>query len=244
MTIICENWASRIVEKGSDPFGLGRWSYFILQRKGDIRIAIITAYQVCTGTLSSLGPTTYAMQQYRKLSSTFRSEHKTTQPNPRRQFILDLQAWLEHLITTKHDIILCLDENEDYTQNAKFYTPLSFTPGKHVTSSTHDGSLSTLVNTCGLIDPLIIHHSMEKPPPTYSRGSNRIDYIFVSMGLQNSAIRSGILPYNHLFVSDHRPCFIDFESSLLFKDPTYKIDPPKRRGLQLSDPRKTDLMIS
>jgi hypothetical protein len=88
LTMICENWASRIVEKGSDPFGLGRWSYFILQRKGDIRIAIVTAYQVCSASLSSLGPTTYTMQQYRKLSSTFRSENKTTQPNPRHQFIL------------------------------------------------------------------------------------------------------------------------------------------------------------
>jgi hypothetical protein len=238
LTMICENWASRIVEKGSDPFGLGRWSYFILQRKGDIRIAIVTAYQVCSATLSSLGPTTYTMQQYRKLSSTFRSENKTIQPNPRRQFILDLQAWLEHLIQKKHDIVLTLDGNEDYTETAKLFTPLSYTPGKHITSSTHDGSLSTLINTCGLIDPLRIHHSIETPPPTYSRGSKRIDYIFISKALQDATIRSGILPYNHPFVSDHRPCFLDFDGSQLFKDPTHSIDPPKRRGLQLSDTRK------
>ncbi len=238
LTMICENWASRIIEKGSDPFGLGRWSYFVLQRKGDVRIAIITAYQVCTAAISSLGPTTYAMQQYRKLSSTYRSDNRTDQPNPRRQFILDLQAWIEHLLRNKHDIILSMDGNEDYTQTPRGFVPLSYTPGKHVISTTHDGSLSTLLNTCGLTDTLTTHHTMEPPPPTYSRGSKRIDYIFISQALQHSTIRSGILPYNYPFISNHHPCFIDFDGALLFQDPTHSIDPPKRRGLQLSDPRK------
>jgi hypothetical protein len=47
-------------------------SYFILQGKGSVKIAIITTYQVCSATLSSLGPTTYAMQQQRLLSSKLR----------------------------------------------------------------------------------------------------------------------------------------------------------------------------
>jgi hypothetical protein len=83
---ICNNWTSRILDRGPDPYGLGRWSYFILQGKGSVKTAIITAYQVCSGTLGSLGPTTYAMQQYRHLSSHFRSPDITIQPNPRRQF--------------------------------------------------------------------------------------------------------------------------------------------------------------
>jgi hypothetical protein len=33
-TTICNNWTSRVLEKGSDPYGLGRWSYFVLQGKG------------------------------------------------------------------------------------------------------------------------------------------------------------------------------------------------------------------
>ncbi len=90
LTMICNNWSSRILEKGSDPFGLVRWSYFILQGKGKVKIAIITAYQVCSGAISSLGTTTFATQQYRRLSLTFRGEGILTQPNPRRQFILDL----------------------------------------------------------------------------------------------------------------------------------------------------------
>jgi hypothetical protein len=31
VTIVTNNWTSRIIEKGVDPFGLGRWSYFVLR---------------------------------------------------------------------------------------------------------------------------------------------------------------------------------------------------------------------
>jgi len=34
--------------------------------------------------------------------------------NPHRQFILDLQAWLQNLIQEGHEIILALDANESY----------------------------------------------------------------------------------------------------------------------------------
>ncbi len=58
LTTICNNWTSRILEKGADPYGLGRWSCFILQGKGTVKIVLITAYQVCSTTISTLGPTT------------------------------------------------------------------------------------------------------------------------------------------------------------------------------------------
>jgi hypothetical protein len=242
-TTICNNWASRIIGKGADPYGLGRWSYFILQGKGSIKIALITAYQVCSATISSLGPTTYAAQQYRHLSSYLRESSLTTQPNPRRQFILDLQAWIESLVHTNHDIILSLDGNEDYTISTPQFTPLTYIANKHIDNPKHDGTLATLLKTCGLIDPFTSHHSFKKPPPTYSRGKSRIDYIFISNTLLHSTICSGILPYNHPFISDHRPCFVDFNGSLLFQDSTHSIEPPRRRGLQLFDPRKTKQYI-
>jgi hypothetical protein len=177
LTTICNNWTSRILEKGSDPYGLGRWSFFILQGKGKVEIAIITAYQVCSATLTSLGPTTYARQQERLLSNNLREADILTQPNPRRQFILDLQAWVEHLILMNHDIILSLDANEDYTTSIPQLSPLTYTPGKHILNTKHDGTLATLLKTCGLVDPVIIHHST-KPPPNILQGKtqNRLHF--------------------------------------------------------------------
>jgi hypothetical protein len=49
--------------------------------------------------------------------------------------------------------------------------------------------------------------------------------------------RSGILPYHSLFQGDHRPCYIDIDTSLAFEGKTPSISPPCQRVLQLKDPR-------
>ena len=43
-TIVCANWTSRLVHKGEDPLGLGRWSYVTLRGKGTKLLTIVTAY--------------------------------------------------------------------------------------------------------------------------------------------------------------------------------------------------------
>ncbi|MFN9979690.1 MAG: hypothetical protein ACK53Y_07245, partial [bacterium] len=80
----------------------------------------------------------------------------------------------------------------------------------------HDGTLSTLVCTCGLIDLLTLQHPDPLPPATYIRGKERIDFIFVSAALLPNVRHTGILPYNSILISDHCPCYIDFDSKSLF----------------------------
>lgn len=41
------SWTSRIVDRGVDPYGLGRWSFLVLRGTGDTKIMVITAYRVC-----------------------------------------------------------------------------------------------------------------------------------------------------------------------------------------------------
>jgi hypothetical protein len=48
---------------------------------------------------------------------------------------------------------------------------------------------------------------------------------------------SGILPYNSIFQSDHRPCYIDLDANNAFGGKTAPISPPCQRCLQLHDPR-------
>ena len=50
--------------------------------------------------------------------------------------------------------------------------------------------------------------------------------------------RSGILPYCSVFSGDHKPCFLDFNASLLFAGSTTPLAPVCQHSLQLSDPRK------
>ncbi len=110
---------------------------------------------MCTTHNSTSGTTTAYQQQHRLLSHLYRTHHLQAAPHPHRQFILDLQSWLEHLIKEDYDIILTLDANEPYNPDVPVAQhPLSFQPGIPMLDKRHDGKLSTLIATCGLQDPL------------------------------------------------------------------------------------------
>ncbi len=113
-TLVCDNWTSRVIGKGEDPHGLGRWSYITLRGKGTTKITIVTAYQVSQKYHLEHGERTAYKQQYRLLSQNIRTNNLPIAPHPRRQFFLDLQAWMEHLIADNHDLILAMDANESY----------------------------------------------------------------------------------------------------------------------------------
>ena len=86
LTMLCNNWTSRVLGRGSDPYGLGHWTYFTLRGKANTKIVLVTAYRVCTQSISTAGPTTSTAQQSRVLSKKIRE----ADPNPRHQFIVDL----------------------------------------------------------------------------------------------------------------------------------------------------------
>jgi hypothetical protein len=233
-TIVCDNWTSRVLGKGEDHHGLGRWSYVILRGSGTTKVAIITAYNVS----QEQGEQTAYKQQRRILSHKIRQDNLPIAPHPRRQLILDLQSWIEHLIQTDHEIILSMDANEPYNPDIPGAAhPLPFSITKLTMDKGHDGQLSTLVATCGLCDPLAKQHPERPFPALYFRGKNRIDYILVTPRLQEAVQRSCSLTLYSLFQSDHRPYYVDFDAKIAFADQAYEIARPKGRGLQLHDPR-------
>jgi hypothetical protein len=180
MRVVLNDWTSRIQEKGTDPFGLGRWSYQVLRGKGGIKVTIITAYRVSQEYMSSLGPKTTAMQEFRSLSKQYRTVEIQFDPKPRFQFIIDLQAWVEELIRQSYEIILFMDTNEGVDEQPGKYCPLELNLDKPILGRGHDGLLATLIRTCGLCDPLRAHLPNEKPPPTYNRGNQRINVILTT----------------------------------------------------------------
>jgi hypothetical protein len=138
-------------------------------------------------------------------------------------------------------IILAIDGNEDSSDTMGTYMPLEYT-GEFIHAPRHNGTLATLVTTCGSVDTLSCLH----PPPypsTYAHGKNRIDYIYVSQDIWQASLRSGVLPLYSIFQGDHNACYLDIDSVLLFGDSTNPIAPPTRRGLQLTDPRKVEAYI-
>jgi len=136
------------------------------------------------------------------------------------------------VVRTKRDegygIILCKDANKELTDDRQ-YTPLQYQLNKPIQPQGHDGSLSTLCKTCGLVDPLTIFHPDNLPPPTYSRGKKRIDFILISAYLLQAAEEAGYLPYHTIVTGNHRPCFLDLNGT--------PPPPPTYRGLISYDPR-------
>jgi len=118
---------------------------------------------------------------------------KTATPEPNRQFILDLQSWIQDLHENGHQVILNLDNNEDLYASDGRVQPIPYCPDDVASCTAHDGSLATLVVSCGLIDILGLQHSSRPFPPTYIRGHKRIDYLELPLRLQSS------LPIDHLW---------------------------------------------
>jgi hypothetical protein len=88
-TIVTNGYTGRIASSGSDPRGLGRWTYVRLKGKNNSRILVVTIYQVCKTTIHSAGDSTAFSQQWNLLRADGQDR-----PNPRAQFCTDLSAFL------------------------------------------------------------------------------------------------------------------------------------------------------
>jgi len=198
------------------------------------KITVVTAYNATF----SLGDTTNFQQQIRVLSQQHRQHGQRVSPQPRRQFILDLQGWLEFKKEEGHELIVGMDANDTYDPDAGGIShSVSYTPDRPTISPAHPGKLSTLIATCGLRDPLAIQHTTRPFPASHIRGSKRIDFLLVTPRLVLAVLHSGSLAFHSMFHSDHRAYYLDFDAFLLFADPACEITPPAYRRLQLSDPR-------
>jgi hypothetical protein len=152
-----------------------------------------------------------------------------------------LQSWISHLLATNHEIILSLDANSSYNPDTSVPShPRTFTPAIPTTDNKHDGKLSTLVATCGLVDPLARQHSSRPIPPLHNRGFKRIDFMFVSSNIMSAVVSSWCLSSHSVFNSDHRAYFLDFSAEQLFSDPAYEIERPQYHQLRTQDPRLTE----
>jgi hypothetical protein len=145
-TIVTDRWTSRVVTSGSDPLGLGRWSFIVLRGKQDTNICIVTAYRVCNDKYT--GPKTAYQQQRRHLSSLFHQQGKVINPDPHCQFILDLQAWIASKQAEGMQIVLTLDNNEELLPNTGQLEPSStISLSSPIINASHDGTLETLIHS-------------------------------------------------------------------------------------------------
>ena len=79
--------------------------------------------------------------------------------------------------------------------------------------------------------PRQYNHGIQGEPNTYSRGSKRLDYIFVSPPILDYVDICGIEPFHSVIHNDHRGLFVDLDLQGLLGGEMASILPPKLRGV-------------
>jgi hypothetical protein len=157
MTISSGQLASRHLETGTDPTGMGRFNYQTFNGKNGTKLIFITAYRVCFQAIESAGETTSFYHQWHNM---LQSGHET--PNPRRQVLLDLKELILTRIGQGYDVCISMDANEEI--------------------NSRNQQLLEWMEQCGLVS---VHeqffdadyYDAHPIPSTFDRGPNKIDYV-------------------------------------------------------------------
>ena len=90
--------AGRVKEQGADE--LGRWTFQLLDGKGDKDILIVSIYQCCKNPTNKNGITAYHQQRL------MLSEMDRQDTDPRRNFLKDLKAFLHKMMDDEEQKVL------------------------------------------------------------------------------------------------------------------------------------------
>ena len=146
---------TRMIQKGQDQTGLGRWSWMLMQGKNGIRTRFISAYCPVKNNSGDLNAV-YA-QHGRWLRHA-----KKNKDCPRKVFLEDLCQFLSACRQNHERVAIFMDANDDVRQS----------------------KLAEALAELDLREAITSHHPDLKPPATYIRGSRTIDGIFLSPELQ------------------------------------------------------------
>ena len=209
LTALTGKWTSRVIEKGEDPSGTGTWSYVKFRGKAHKTIVQITIYRLCHMTDNQThGPETVYSQIYSALQPP-----PLEKPRLRKRCDKLLFTQLQQWIALQYEIILLTDANEPLRLPAR---------GFH-----------KRMEQLNMKDPFVHLHPNAPNFPTYFRGSNRIDFAYVTHNLLPHVRKCGYLTYHASLDGDHRGIFIDFDEHGLLGAQD-KIVPPLSRVLQTS----------
>ena len=212
MMVVGSPWASR-TRVNTDPSGLGRWTEAEITGKDNTIISIITVYAVGKNKIGTCGPHTNYFQQWNILNAN----NTSTTIDPRDNLFVDLNKLIVQKQHNNKEVIVLIDAN-DTLQN----------PNSKLTKWTKDTNL---------MDIHLELHGTEDEPPTYARGSNRIDYILVTQKISNYITSAGIMPMHEYTTSDHRALFIDIDLKRFLGGEPHDIMSINGRTLTTSDPR-------
>jgi hypothetical protein len=215
LTMVTDKYTGRVTSRGADT-ELGRWSYQHLLGKQGRTIVLVSVYNVCHQRQHGGSRTAHTQQV-----SLLRRQGRTT--SPRKAFIADFDTQVAEWIEAGHELIIAGDLNEELGSDLSGFAKIC---------SNHH-----------LVEIIQHIHGIVGEPPTYARGQKRLDYIFVTPGLESSVQKCGILPYSDLIDSDHRCLYVDFNTTMLFGGDPAVLSPSPVRILHSRDAKGSNQYV-
>jgi exonuclease III len=208
------DWTGRVIDSTEDSHNMGRWSTVRLQGSEGKKLAIICGYRVVNTDMQRAGPSTAYFQQWAKLRA-----EGNEQPDPRKQFLTDLSAYIKGLRKDNHAILLMMDANES--------------------TRAHNSQITKFLEECDMVDlHENQHRNLHGKPNTYIRGKECIDMIAGTVDVAEEVERAGIEAFYQTFYSDHRGLFIDMNMNKLLKGSPAELGVLPKRGVNATDPSK------
>ena len=180
-------FSSKLVSRGTDPWKLGRWSYIIIEGKRD-RLLIITGYRVGKRS-GNAGPTTSWSQQKTLVTKAKRKEE------PHTAFLQDLHTWMEPYVKGGHKMFISLDANEQWTDGSDIKAFATTMQLNNV------NSIYNLPNT--------------HPNVLDTERSTNIDYCFCCNKVLKHITYASLVPYELETLGDHRGMIVDIDVKML-----------------------------
>lgn len=208
MQITTGSTSARIRNSASDE--MGRWTSQMMIHANGKKSYYYTVYRVCQKSAITAGPTTAAMQQWRHLRSKGIEE-----PNPRKQFMTDLQTEITDKRNKGYEIFVMGD----------FNTPI------------HDSELQSFMHECNLFDLHEPCSNHSTAPATFKTGTKKIDHMLGTYFFIEATISACILSWEDSLPGDHRCLIIDLCKKTL-QSQCDDLTTPQERTLISTSPQK------
>ena len=206
-------WAGRITEKGTDPWGYGRWSYQVYSGGSSRSLLVISAYRVGKRVPEHAGTTTAWYQQQVLICENNR------EGDPAELFITDFIEWTKEKRHSNMEIILMLDANEKWGNNSK---------------------IKQMADTLDLHNPF--NEIMQEDPITHPNFSDihrstTIDFCLVSTKVIDQIKYITMTPYDLQTLGDHRGMIIDVNIKKLLAVDSNTLENTAGRKLSTGNPQ-------
>ena len=200
MTLTQGSCVGRLILSGHND--MGSWSYHMYSCRNFCRLTIASVYQPCNQRVTESGciqTLTVTAQHTSILRQQGRNE------TPRQAFITDLHQFITDQHSQGNGVLLDGDYNKEL-------------------DITYDG-ITKLCSDFHLVN-LMFHLTGRDNFATYAHGSKCIDYILCDAWVSDASLQGCYEPFQYHLKGDHHAMVIDFDTHLLFGNPTSTLTTP------------------